>query len=159
MAKITAKGSGFVDKPAADVWNVMVDPATLHHWVKDVEPGGEWIDDGSENVVGSRYRVDYSYGRKINEIVFEVTASDAPTRFAANTISGPYPITADYVLTPSEAGQSTHVEFEMVARSDSKFTAVMFVLTGWFAKRFMRKQLDKELADLQAFMNSSMSSE
>jgi len=156
MATIGARGSGTVDKPVADVWKFMADPTLLHHWVKDIEPGGEWIDGGSEDVVGSRYRVDYSYGRKTNEIVFEVTASVAPNRFAVNTVSGPYPITADYRLAPSADGQSANVEFEMVARSDSKFTAVMFALTGWFAKRFMRKQLDQELVDLQEAMNAGV---
>lgn len=158
MATIGTSGSGTINKPAKEVWKFMADPALLHHWVKDIEEGGEWIEGGSEDVVGSRYRVDYSYGRKTNEIVFEVTASESPRRFAVNTVSGPYLITADYILTPSDDGQSTDVEFEMVARSDSKFTAVMFVLTGWFAKRFMRKQLDKELVDLQAAMSAGIRS-
>ena len=40
------------------------------------------------------------------------------------------------------------------ARSDSKFTAALFVLTGWFAKYFMRRMLNKELVDLQNALNS-----
>ncbi len=147
MATIGTLGSGTIDQPIAD-------PALLHRWVKDVQPGGEWIEGGSDDVVGSRYRVDYTYGRKTNEIVFEVTASEVPTRFAVNTVSGPYPVTADYVLTSSADGSSTRVEFEMIARSDSRFTAAMFVVTGLFAKWFMRRQLNKELADLQAVMSS-----
>lgn len=160
MATIGTTGSGLINKPVADVWNFIVDPALLHHWVKDVEPGGEWVDGGSAGVVGSRYRVDYSYGRKINEIVFEVTASDSPRRFAVNTVSGPYPIRADYVLTPGVAvdgdgdGESTEIKFEMIARSDSAFTAIMFVATGWFAGWFMKRQLNKELVDLQTAMNA-----
>ncbi|MBT3995783.1 MAG: hypothetical protein HOF01_08295 [Chloroflexi bacterium] len=154
MATIGTSGSGTIDQPVTDVWKFIADPALLHHWVKDIEPGGEWIDGGSDDVVGSQYRVDYSYGRKTNEIVFEVTASETPTRFAVNTLSGPYPITADYVLTSSADGSSTRVDFEMIARSDSSFTAAMFVLTGWFAKWFMKRQLNKELADLQAVMGS-----
>ncbi len=158
MATIGTKGSGSVTQPVEKVWKFIADPSKLHHWVKDIEPGGEWIDDGSDGVVGSRYRVDYSYGRKTNEIVFEVTASEAPNKFGVNTVSGPYPITADYQLTASGDGKSADIEFEMVARSDSAFTAVMFVLTGWFAKWFMRRQLNKELVDLQEIMNSQESS-
>jgi hypothetical protein len=34
----------------------------------------------------------------------------------------------------------------------------MFVLTGWFAKWFMKRQLNKELVDLEAAMNSENTS-
>ncbi|MDG0868586.1 SRPBCC family protein [Candidatus Lucifugimonas marina] len=159
MATIGTSGSGTINKPAEEVWKFMADPALLHHWVKDIESGGEWINGGTDGVVGSRYRVDYSYGRKTNEIVFEVTASESPRRFAVNTVSGPYPITADYILASANDGQSTDVKFEMVARSDSKFTAVMFLLTGWFAGYFMKRQLNKELVDLQVAMSAGVHSE
>jgi uncharacterized protein YndB with AHSA1/START domain len=160
MATIGTKGSGRIDKTPKEVWDFIVDPALLHHWVKDIEPGGRWLDveDTANSDVGSRYEVDYSYGRKINKIIFEVTSSDRPERFGVNTVSGPFPITANYRLKPSSDGSSTEVEFEMVARSESLFTGIMFVLTGWFAWRFMKRQLNKELVDLQAVMNSSFES-
>ena len=158
MPTIGTKGVGTIDQPVAAVWKFIADPTLLHHWVRDVEPGGEWIDSGSDDVVGSQYQVDYSYSRKTSKIVFEVTASEAPTRFAVNTISGPYPITANYILAPAVDGAATNIEFEMIARSDSIFTAIMFGLTGWFARWFMRRQLNKELADLQLAMNSNQAS-
>lgn len=158
MATIGTTGSGTISQPVEKVWKFIADPAKLHHWVKDIEPGGEWIGDGSDAVVGSQYRVDYSYGRKTNEIVFEVTVSESPNKFGVNTVSGPYPITADYQLTSSNGGESTDIEFEMVARSDSSFTAAMFVLTGWFAKWFMRRQLNKELVDLDEILSTQNSS-
>ena len=68
MAEIGVSVSGIVTRPPSEVWDFMVDPARLDQWVKDVDPGGSWIDAGSANVVGSRYRIDYSYGRNTREV-------------------------------------------------------------------------------------------
>ncbi len=154
MATIGTTGSGTIVRTPQDVWDFIVGPAFLHHWVKDIEPGGTWLDGETPGAVGSRYRVDYSCDRRTNEIVFEIPASDSPVRLAVNTVSGPYPITADYTLITSVDGTSPHVEFEMIVRLDSRFTATMFILTGWFASWFMKRQLKKELIDLQRAMSS-----
>ena len=155
MANIVASGSGTINKPAMTVWDFLVDPATLHFWVKDVKKPGIWIDGGTPEVVGSKYRIDYEYGRKTNEIIFEVTSSEPGKKFGVNTVEGPYPITADYDLVESSDGKSTDVSFTMNARSDSKFTAVMFAITGWIAKPMMRRRLGKELVDLGHALESS----
>ena len=42
----------------------------------------------------------------------------------------------------------------MNARSDSTFTAVLFVLTGWFAKYFMEKRLGGEISTLKQAIES-----
>ena len=133
----------------------MVDPATLHLWMKDVNKPGNWIDSGTPQVVGSKYRIDYEYGRKTNEIIFEVTSSEPGKNFGVNAVEGPYPITADYDLVESADGRSTDISLAMDARSDSMFTAVMFVITGWMAKPFMRRRLNKELQDLEQALDSS----
>ena len=160
MATIGTTGSGRISKIPEDVWDFIIDPALLHHWVKDIEPGGVWLDveGAAHGAVGSRYEVDYSYGRKINKIVFEVTKSERPNRFGVNTVSGPFPIVANYSLTAADDGESTDIEFNMVARSDSRFTAIMFMMTGWFAWWFMKRQLNKELVDLETIMNSVQTS-
>ena len=155
MANIVASGSGTINKPAQRIWDFMVDPATLHLWVKDVNKPGSWIDGGTPEVVGSKYRIDYEYGRNTNEIVFEVTSSEPGRKFGVNTVEGPYPITADYELVESANGRSTDVSFTMDARSDSKFTAVMFAVTGWVAKPMMRRRLNKELVDLERALETS----
>ena len=155
MANIVANGSGTINKPARSVWAFLVDPATLHLWVKDVNKPGNWIDGGTPEVVGSKYRIDYEYGRKTNEIIFEVTSSEPGKNFGVNTIRGPFPITADYDLVESADGQSTDISYTMDARSESKFTAVMFVITGWIAKPFMRRRLNKELQDLEQALDAA----
>ncbi len=154
MANIATKGSGTIDRRADEVWDFIADPATLYRWVKDINKPGSWIDGGTPEVVGSRYRIEYDYGRKSNDITFEVTTSIPGRAFSVNTVEGPYPITADYTFAESADGNSTRVSFAMTARSDSKFTAVLFVLTGWFAKYFMRRMLNKELVELQNTMNA-----
>ncbi len=155
MANIVASGSGTINKPAQRVWEFLVDPATLHLWVKDVSRPGSWIDGGTPEVVGSKYRIDYEYGRNTNEIIFEVTSSEPGKTFGVNTIEGPYPITADYDLVESADGRSTDVSFTMNARSDSVFIAFMFAITGWIAKPMMRRRLNKELVDLEQALESS----
>jgi len=135
---ISAAGSGTINKPATVIWDYMVAPETLHEWVKDVNSPGEWIDDGKLDVIGSLYRIDYAYGKKVNEIIFKVRATERPTLFDGTTVEGPYPIDFDYRLEESSDGESATVNWRMTARSDSKVTAVAFVLTGWFAKYFMK---------------------
>ena len=155
MANIIASGSGKIDKSARIVWDFMVDAATLHLWVKDVNKPGSWIDGGSPEVVGSKYRIDYEYGRKTNEIIFEVTSSERGKTFGVNTVQGLYPITADYDLVESADGRSTVISYTMVARSDSRFTAVMFAITGWIAKPMMRRRMNKELQELKSALESN----
>ena len=157
MTNITGDAAILINRPAQEVWEYVVDPANLNTWVKDVDSPGSWIDDGGPGV-GSHYRLDYSYGRKTNEIIFEVTAAAPGTRFSTNTIKGPYPISVDYAFSESEresgTGESTELTIVMDARSDSKFTAVLFMLTGWFAKSFMKKRLRSELSDLKQAIES-----
>lgn len=86
---------------------------------------------------------------------FEVTSSEPGKSFGVNTVEGPYPITADYGLVESADGQSTVISYTMDARSDSKFTATMFVITGWIAKPVMHRRLNKELQDLEQALDSS----
>lgn len=88
MATIGTTGSGTIARTPQDVWDFIVDPAFLHHWVEDIESGGTWLDGETPGAVGSCYRVGYSCGRRTNEIVFEITASDSPGRLAVNTVSG-----------------------------------------------------------------------
>jgi len=144
MANIVGEASVSIDRSSDVVWDWLVDPANMHLWVKDVDDPGRWIDDG-EATVGSRYRILYKYGRKPNEIVFEVKTADRGKWFEVDTVSGPYPILVNYGFVGSENGDSTELTINMNARSDSKFTAVLFVATGWFAKWFMNRRLQSEL--------------
>jgi uncharacterized protein YndB with AHSA1/START domain len=133
-----------IDRPGAEVWEWISDPENMHLWVHDVDEPGSWIDNG-EPKPGSRYRIDYKYGRKTNEIIFEVRKAVLGETFVVDTVKGPYPILVEYGFEEANGGISTELSIRMNARSDSKFTAVLFVLTGWFAKWFMNRRLRNEL--------------
>ncbi|MDP6666557.1 MAG: SRPBCC family protein [Dehalococcoidia bacterium] len=153
MPTIGSSATVTIDRTANEVWEYVVDPAKLHSRVKDINSPGNWIGEGGPSV-GSRYRVDYDYGRKTNEIIFEVTDSKPGTRFGTDTVEGLYPISVEYTLSEVANGESTELTIFMNARSDSTFTAILFVLTGWFAKSFMKKRLRRELSDLKQAIES-----
>jgi uncharacterized membrane protein len=152
--KITGRASVVIDSPAPEVWSWVADPANLPVWAKDVDDPGVWLDDGGPTV-GSRYRIDYNYGRKTNEIVFEVVRSEPGKSFAADTVAGKYPILVEYEFEESDDGASTDLKIVMNARSDSAFTAVLFILTGWFAKSFMSRRLANELENIKNALESN----
>jgi uncharacterized protein YndB with AHSA1/START domain len=153
MTNIVSEVIVTIDRMPAEIWGFVSDPANLHTWMTDVDSPGEWVGGGGPTV-GSRYRIDYKYGRKTNEIVFEVTAANPGARFSVNTVEGPYPITVDYTFEETGNGESTGLTMVMNARSDSTFTAVLFVLTGWFAKYFMKKRLGGEISTLKQAIES-----
>ncbi len=156
MANVVGAATITIVRPAGEVWEYVVNPSNLHNWVKDIDSPGNWIGDGGPSV-GSRYRIDYKYGRKTNEIIFEVTAATPGDRFSTNTIEGPYPISVDYTFREADNDESTELTIVMNARSDSIFTAVLFIVTGWFAKPFMKKRLRGELSDLKQAIESRQS--
>ena len=145
---IVGEAAILVDRPNNVVWDWVVDPTNMHLWVKDVDEPGSWIDDGGPTV-GSRYRIDYKYGRKTNEIVFEVMTATPHKSFTVDTVVGPYPILVSYGFDEMNDGAATELTINMNARSDSRFTAALFVVTGWFAKWFMKRRLQSELRDIK----------
>lgn len=149
MANIVGKAAILIDRPADVVWDWVVNPANMPLWVHDVDEPGNWIDEGSASA-GSKYRIDYKYGRKTNEIIFEVLDADRGNSFIVNTVEGPYPILVEYGFDSTNDGSGTNLTINMNARSDSAFTAAMFVVTGWFAKWFMKRRLKNELEDVKA---------
>jgi uncharacterized protein YndB with AHSA1/START domain len=149
MASIVGKATVTIDRPANEVWDWVVDPANMHLWVQDVDEPGNWIDDGGPTT-GSRYRIDYEYGRGTNEITFEVKAATPEKTFVTDTVKGPYPILVEYGFEESADGESTDLSIKMNARSESVFQFFVFILTGWFAKRFMKRRLENELAVMKS---------
>jgi len=152
--KITGRSTTTIDHSAAEIWNWVADPANLPVWAKDVDDPGVWLDDGGPTV-GSRYRIDYNYGRKTNETVFEVVRSEPGKLFAVDTVTGKYPILVEYEFEEANEGESTDLKIIMNARSDSAFTAVLFILTGWFAKSFMSRRLANELENIKNELESN----
>ena len=154
MASIVGRASVVIDRSAADVWDWIADPSNMHLWVKEVDDPGSWIIDGAPTV-GLRYSIDYKYARNTNEIVFEVVEAVPGKRFIVDTVEGPYPILVEYEFEEANDGASTDLKIVMNARSDSAFTAVLFVLTGWFAKSFMNRRLANELENIKNELESN----
>jgi uncharacterized protein YndB with AHSA1/START domain len=148
MASIVGRASVVIDRSAADVWDWIADPSNMHLWVKEVDDPGSWIIDGAPTV-GSRYSIDYKYARNTNEIVFEVVEAVPGKRFIVDTVEGPYPILVEYTFEPENDGKSTKLSIKMNARSDEFFNTILFMLTGWFAKRFMDRRLVSELQQVK----------
>ncbi len=148
MAHIVGEAKVTINRPATEVWDWVVDPANMHLWVHNVDEPGNWLDGGGPTV-GSRYRIDYDYGRKTNVITFEVKGADPGKTFVIDTVEGPYPIFVEYVFKAVSGGASTELSIRMDARSESAFQVVLFILTGLFAKRFMRRRLESELGNVK----------
>ena len=70
-------------------------------------------------------------------------------------MEGKYPILVEYEFEEDNDGSSTELRIIMHARSDSAFTAVLFILTGWFAKSFMNRRLANELENIKFELESN----
>jgi hypothetical protein len=86
------------------------------------------------------YRL-HQYGRKTDEIIFEVRKAVLGETFIVDTVEGPYQVLVEFGFEEANGGISTELNIKMTARSDNYFTAVLFVLAGWFAKWFMNRRL------------------
>ena len=86
------------------------------------EPGS-WLGGGGPSV-GSRYRIDYKYGRRTNEIVFEVKAAVSGRSYVVDTVEAPYPILIGYVFEELNDGTTTELKIIMNDRSNS--TSLLF---------------------------------
>jgi len=155
VAKLVVGGTAIISGHApADVWKFMIDPTTLYLWVADVNRLGGWLSDGNAETVGSEYRIDYEHGRKTNEIVFRLIASEPGKTIAVDTVRGPFPVKFWYSLNGVSDDQSTSVDWNEEARSDNFLSALGFYLTGWIAKPMMRKRMNKEFVELQSALNA-----
>jgi hypothetical protein len=155
VAKLTVGGTAIISGHAPEeTWRFMVDPTTLHMWVAVVNKPGKWLGDGNAETVGSEYIIDYEYGRKTNEIMFALIASEPGKTIAVDTVRGPFPVKFLYELSNPGEGQSTSVDWTMEARSDSFLTALGFYLTCWIVKPMMRKRTNEEFIELQSALDA-----
>lgn len=150
MANMAVSVREETDATPVAVCAVLTDPAKMHLWVNGVQ-SANW-DEGSSLHPGGRFSMKYRYARRVSDITMEVTVAEAGSRFEYHTVKGPYPIEAKFTLEPLAAG--TAVTYSQNAISDSKLAALGFILTGWFAKRMVRRQLRKDIEKLGALAKS-----
>ncbi len=97
----------------------------------------------------------YEFGGKENEIVMEVDVCDPRDgSFEYHTIEGNYPIRSQYLCQPS--GSGTLFRMTRTAYSDSTFTSIMFILTGFISKPMMRKQNLAEVAKMKSVIEMQL---
>ena len=150
MANIATSVQVSSSASAAALYAVLTDPAKMHLWENGVQ-SATW-DEGSSLEPGGRFSMKYRYARRVSDITMEVTVAEAGSRFEYHTVKGPYPIEAKFTLEPLATG--TAVTYSQNAKSDSKLTALGFILTGWFAPRMVRRQLRKDIEKLVALASS-----
>lgn len=143
MANIEVTVHARTSAPPAAVFNVIADPGRMPLWIKGVESAE--FQPGDTFEPGGRFTMKYRYGRRVNDITMEITASDS-RRVEYHTVSGPYPIEAKFNLMPSAEG--TAISYTQNALADSKMASFSFKVTGWIARPMMRKQLRKDLSKL-----------
>ncbi len=134
------------------VFGVLTDPTRMPEWVNGVE-SAEWAP-GSTLKTGGRFGMKYKYARRTHDVTMEITVVTPNTKLEYHTVEGPYPIEATFEL--SDVGDNTSVTYTQNAIADSKLSSIGFMLTGWFAKSMVRKNLRKDLAKLDAAVQATI---
>jgi hypothetical protein len=150
MAEISSTVEVHLDIPSEDAFKWVIEADNLVYWMEGVRRS-EWIRRQERPIPRPQdtWSMLYEYGGKENDIVMEVDVCDPRDGvFEFHTIEGNYPIRTQYRCQPSAAG--TLFRMTRTAFSDSIFTSIMFVLTGFISKPMMRKQNQKELEKMKA---------
>ncbi|MDA1296726.1 MAG: SRPBCC family protein [Chloroflexi bacterium] len=151
MANIDVTVQAETSAPPEAVFAVLSDLAQMPSWANGVQ-SAQW-EDGSDLRPGGRFNLKYRYSRRVSDITMEVTAVEPGVRLEYHTVEGPYPIEAKFTL--AGAADGTAVTYGQKALPDSKLASIAFLLTGWIAKRMLRKQLRKDIEKLSALAKSA----
>jgi uncharacterized protein YndB with AHSA1/START domain len=144
MATVKAAVEAEMDVSPGNAFAVLTDPTRMASWLNGVQAGG-WID-GQHLEPGGRFMLSYRYARQVSDITMEVVSAVPGSRFEFRTVEGPYPIHATFEI--ASAGAGARVVYRQVAFSDSFLSALGFWVTGWFAKRMVKRVLARDLAKL-----------
>ena len=146
-----ASASITINKPIEEVWAFIVDIQNMDRWVTGVsEP--QHTSEG-EFKAGSTFTTRYTYRRKTFYIDYIVTGLSAPSGFAVEATSGPFPFRG--ILELESAGDGTEVINTIEAGADSKATKVIFFLFGPLIRKIMRRRLQNELKALKDVIEAS----
>lgn len=89
MRWLSATATIEIERPIEEVWGFVADLENMPHWVKGVsEPA---LTSDPPLAEGSAFTSLYTYARRTHQIDYEVTAFDAPRRYAVKSTGGPYP--------------------------------------------------------------------
>ena len=156
MAEMSTTVEIQIDLPTDDVFKWVVEPRNMIYWVNGVRRA-DWIRRQEADIPRPQDTWDllYEFGGKKNEIVMEVdVCAPRDGAFEFHTIEGNYPIRGEYLCQPS--GNGTLFRMTRTAVSNSTFTSLMFILTGFISKPMMRKQNLAELVKMKSVIENQM---
>ncbi len=150
MAEISTTVEIQLNVPSDYAFRWVIEPSNMVYWVNGVRRA-DWIRRQEREIPRPEDTWDmlYEFGGKENEIIMEVDVCDPRDgSFEYHTIEGNYPIRSQYLCQPS--GNGTLFRMTRTAFSDSTFTSIMFVLTGFISKPMMRKQNQNEIEKMKS---------
>ena len=150
MAEISTTVEIQLNVPSDYAFRWVIEPSNMVYWVNGVRRA-DWIRRQEREIPRPEDTWDmlYEFSGKENEIVMEVDVCDPRDgSFEYHTIEGNYPIRSQYLCQPS--GTGTLFRMTRTAFSDSTFTSIMFVLTGFISKPMMRKQNQNEIEKMKS---------
>lgn len=150
MAEISTTVEIQIDVPNDYVFQWVIEPSNMIYWMNGVRRA-VWIRRQEAEIPRPQdtWEMLYEYGGRENEIVMEVDVCDPRDgAFEFHTIEGNYPIRTEYLCQPY--GNGALFRMTRTAFSESKFTSLMFTLTGFISKPMMRKQNLAELVKMKS---------
>ena len=150
MVSISASASVSIDCDPADIWAYVSDVTNQDQWV-DGMSDSEVVGDGPIGR-GTEIRGTYTYGGGSAPTTITVTEFREGRALGIESSEGPFPFTG--LLTLERQDDGAVVTNAMTAGSDHIMTSIMFTLFRPLTKHMMRRQLDKELAQLKTILES-----
>jgi uncharacterized protein YndB with AHSA1/START domain len=116
-----------IDRPVAEVFAYVTDPAALPEWqTNTVEV--EQLTDGPLGL-GTRLREVHAAGRRRMEQVVEVSAYEPDRRFDLDIVEGPVPVGARHVFESTADGRGTVIHFAAEGRANGAVRVLEPLLT------------------------------
>ena len=139
-----------IDAPAEKVWSMVTDLPRMGEWSPE-NTGGRWAGNATVAGVGVRFKGTNKNGAKSWKTVSKVTACEAPTYFAFDTMVGPVSFARwSYRITPSSDGGCDVTE-QWDDKRRGPFVALSTLATGVKDRATQtRSSIETTLANLKA---------
>lgn len=130
------------------VWDVVSDienaASTIQgiHRIEVLEPAG------GSSIVGLKWREFRSWkGQEAVEVMW-ITEAEKPSYYVTRAESHGAVYSSRISLQPNATG--THLTMSFTAQPVTFAARILWVLTGWMAKRALAKTIDQDIADIKA---------
>ena len=141
-----------IESSMRSVWDYVSDVSNMDNWVDGVQ-GAHLISDGNIGE-GAELASKYHYRGKTFDVKYKVTRFESPRYFGMKSTEGPFPF--EGILELQEEGPTTTRLYNTIdAGSDSWMTSIIFVIGAPLIKVMMRRQLAKELSNLERILSHS----